>query len=239
MRHGVAANMLTSKDARWLQDKFPTLTVSNDEVAGSIKFIATYNFESNKFLLIETDTVDDVGGVRLLAEFEIHIKPRAIKTFSNLPALSIANLDRDAERHINMNDGTACLCSPFEEEEFLLPEFNFIKFFEHLIVPFLYGQAFYSLEGKWPWNDYSHGAVGLLESYYFIADQSMAKECLDKLSKGLDWPDIKRILTSKDIDGHIPCLCSKKDQIRRCHPTAFRGIKRLKSDLINQNIPLP
>lgn len=231
--------MLTDKDKRWLQEKFPKLSASDNEVSGSIEFTATYNFESDKFLLIETGTIDEIGGVRLSGEFEILIKPRTIKLYSNLPALYVRNLQADVDRHINSFDGTACLCSPFEEEEFLLPEFDFIKFFEQLVLPFLYGQLFYSIDRTWPWIDYSHGVVGLFESYYFLADQSKAKECLSKISAGPDWPEIKNILLSKDIGGHIPCLCSKNDQIRRCHPTALKGIKQLKSDLINQNIVLP
>jgi hypothetical protein len=49
---------------------------------------------------------------------------------------------------------------PLEEDDFLDPEFQFRLFLERLVIPFLYGQAFYSANGRWPWIEYDNGELG-------------------------------------------------------------------------------
>jgi hypothetical protein len=172
---------------------------------------------------------NSTDGLKLSGKFSVTISKRTSKTSSDLPALVIKNIDTTTDRHFNQMDKSACLCSPLEEGEYLLPEFNFKPFLEELVIPFLYGQVFYDEHGHWPWSEYSHGAVGILESYLDISDAKKAKESIEKLHYDINWPQVEKALKQKSqIKGHTPCFCPEADQIRRCHPRAWKGINKLK-----------
>src|ERR1700727_2238404 len=49
--------------------------------------------------------------------------------------------------------------------------FQIRAFLEQLVIPFLYGQVFYSSKNRWPWAEYAHGATGILEAYSKTRDQ--------------------------------------------------------------------
>jgi len=233
--------MLTEQGKIWLSEEFPKLRVGTDGISGSIAFVATYNKQIGKFLRIKNSTNDTVGGVRLSGNFTISIKQRTDLSNSSLPILHVDGVDCIPDRHFNQTDKGACLCSPLEEDRFLLPQFEFEQYMEKLVVPFLYGQLFFNIEGRWPWSEYAHGAVGLLESYFKNPTHLKARECLQKLSRDLKaWREIKPILLQRsDIKGHTPCFCVKADKIRRCHLDALEGLRLLKEAVDNYDIPLP
>jgi hypothetical protein len=239
--HRGALIVLKTEDEHWLRDSYPGLTLDGKSVSGHVKFNATYNREFNRFLILADGVIDTVGGLALSGEFRIRIKERADKTASALPAVYVEEVDVVPERHFNPADRSACLCSSLEETDFFQPEFQFRLFLEQLVVPFLYGQISYSQTGRWPWSEYAHGAIGLLESYSDIADRSKAEDCLRRLAHDRNvWPSIKAALQQKPyIKGHTPCFCPKMDKIRRCHPKALRGVLELQRDIRVSGIPIP
>lgn len=235
-----APKLLTTRDRKWLRRNYPELSVRNGNILGNVSFAATYNSRSGHFLILKKDIINNVGGKLLRGKFDISIQWRTKIVWSALPAVYVKEIDPVSDRHFNQLDKSACLCSPLEEKEFLTPEFKFQKFFEELLIPFLYGQAFYSLEGSWPWSEYTHGVPGLLESYLNISNSLEAQECVQKLSLDKSWPKIKSTLVQKtEIKGHLPCFCPKADKIRRCHPNAWMGLKKLRYDIQNKNISIP
>ena len=137
--------MLNKQDKIWLSQKYPKLVISKDNkrVSEKIEFIGTYNEKSGRFLQIEKDTIDGVGGLRLSGQFIITIECRTNVRDSKLPALSIEKVDPTLDRHFNQTDFTACVCNPLEEDEFIGSQFSFQKYFEKLVIPFLYGQLFF------------------------------------------------------------------------------------------------
>jgi hypothetical protein len=192
-------------------------------------------------LILAKDVVDEVGGLALSGRFRIRIEERSDKDISALPAVHVEELETITDRHFGQKDKSACLCSPFEEDEFLEPEFQFRAFLEQLVIPFLYGQIFYSKNRCWPWSEYEHGATGLLQAYSEIGDQAKAADCIRRLAQYADvWPRIREALQQKPyVKGHTPCFCFKKDQIRRCHPSALRGALRLQHDVRALAITVP
>jgi len=230
--------MLTNQDKEWLAQKYPGLKEDHGVVSGTLEFTAAYNDKTNEFLIIEGGTSNTIGGTILNGRFEIIIKERIDKSFSELPALCVKNIDTIPDRHINQSDKTACLCNPLEEEEFLKPGFKFVDFFQRLVIPFLYGQEFFSLKNAWPWDEYAHGIVGILESYAKFYNSKKAGECIAKLKHDKTvWPYIKNALQRKSyIKGHTPCFCKEKDHIKRCHPIAWKGINLLKKDIEKEEL---
>jgi len=236
--------MLRSEDEHWLRDKYPRLIPGGNGVAGNIAFTATYNNHADRFQILSDGTTDLTGGLALSGDFSLRIQERSHKTFSALPAVYIEGLEPSRERHIGRQDRnedkSACLCSPFVEHEFLQPEFQFRPFLEQLVIPFLYGQVFYSLRQQWPWPEYAHGAVGLLEAYSKIAGPAKAEYCPGLLRQDNAWGRIEAAFRQKlFIKGHTPCFCPKMDHIRRCHSSAWQGIQKLQRDIRELGIRLP
>ncbi len=232
--------MLRESDKHWLRDTHPALTPTEHGVAGTIEFVASYNDQSNTFLILGDGITDQAGAVALSCTFEIRIDERNDQSLSRLPAMCVQGVDPTADRHFSQRDKSACLCSPFDEAEFLQPEFQLRPFLERLVIPFLYGQTFYSLRGHWPWTEYAHGALGILEAYLHLRDQNRARECLQRLAQDREWPRIHSALRQNPhIKGHTPCFCPKKDQIRRCHPDALKGVLLLQRDMKALRIPIP
>ncbi len=232
--------MVEQNDRDWLRWRFPGLTAESECVWGSLRVEATYNAETGRFLALGPDVDNTVGGVALSGDFAIEIRQRRDRTLSRLPALRVRGVEPIPERHFSQTDKTACLCSPLEEDEFLIPAFLFRKYSEELAIPFLYGQLFYSEHGYWPWSEYAHGATGLLESYARVRDPSKAKECIEKLASNSNWPNIRAVLAQRTrIRGHTLCFCPKKHLMRRCHPAALAGIRVLRNDAIGQYLSLP
>jgi hypothetical protein len=232
--------MVEKNDRDWLRRRLPGLTAESERVWGSLRVEATYNAETDRFLSLGTEVENKVGGDALSGDFAIEIHQRRDRTLSRLPALRVQGVEPTPERHFSQTDKTACLCSPLEEDEFLIPEFQFRKYIEELVIPFLYGQLFYSQRGYWPWGEYAHGATGILESYVRVHDPSKAKECIEKLASNSNWSNVRTVLAQRTrINGHTRCFCSNRDVMRRCHPAALKGLRMLRNDAAKQGITLP
>jgi hypothetical protein len=231
--------MLKLEDEGWLCKAYPGLVPTDTSVAGKIRFKAAYDAQLDLFTILGENTSDGTPGLVLAGVFGIRIEERTVKAFSSLPALFVEDIEPTQDRHFGA-DKTACLCSSLEEDEFLTPEFGFRGFLDRLVIPFLYGQVFFSAVGRWPWSEYAHYATGLLESYGRFPDPSKAEELIQKIMKYDDsWPAIRSALRQKGyIKGHTACFCSKKDQIRRCHPNALRGVQHLQRDIKARKLPI-
>ena len=230
--------MLTESDEEWLRSNYPGLDFKDGAVSGPINFTAGYDRQSHRFFVLADEIPDAPTLVVLSGSFDIRIEERRNKSTSRLPALFVQGVEPTPARHFGQADNSACVCSPFDEEEFLQPKFQFKPFMEQLVIPFLYGQQFYSSEGRWPWLEYAHGATGILEAYSKMHNPSTATECLRLLALDATWPKVCSALQQQPyIKGHTLCFCEKPDQIRRCHPDALAGTRRLQQDLIALGVP--
>lgn len=234
--------MISNEDWQWLSGRFPGLELVDNAISGTVEFIATYNQALNRFLVLGADVVDDVNGIQLSSSYHIRISKRDTATYSDLPALHVDGVDLSAERHFGRLDKSACLCSPIEEADFLRPAFDFKKFFEQLVLPFLYAQTYFSAYGHWPWKEYAHGATGLLESFSDedVTDEDEVRRFLTKVALDeVAWPQIRALLQRDIVKGHTRCFCVKHDLIRRCHPRALAGLRLLHRRVNQKSLDLP
>ncbi|MDD3531454.1 MAG: hypothetical protein PHV99_02620 [Candidatus Pacebacteria bacterium] len=234
--------MLRNSDRQWLAEHYPNLSAeSDDKIFGEVIFTATYNEESGRFLQITPEVTDGVGGLCLSGSFRISIETRTVFNHSRLPALTIEGVDPVPDRHINISDGSACMCNPLEEDEYSEPYFNFQRFFGELVIPFLYGQLYFSREGRWPWFDYAHGGLGTIEAFSKNPTAEKATDCIQRISKEIVlWRIVKPLLLQEvGIKGHIMCPCPKHDYLRRCHPMALKGLRLLRETIRKHSIQLP
>ena len=233
--------MVTSDEREWLSAAQPGLVPGNGNIAGVVQFTATYNPDVNLFSILNIEDADDVGGVKLVCRYQLRIVEREIGGCFALPAVYVDGIEPVPDRHFRA-DGSACLCSPLEEKDFCSPTLEFRRFLEHLVIPFLYGQSFYSEYKRWPWKEYAHNSTGLLESFADCGPTTT--EETEKLLRFLaadrkSWPGIKAALLRDKAKGHISCFCPKGDHIRRCHPRALDGLRRLHKLVKEQAISLP
>ncbi len=230
--------MLSIGDQDWLGAAYPGLRLTaTGGVSGALQLSATYHRERDEFQILYPGADDVVRGLRLDGTFDISVEERMADSLSRLPALKIEGISSNASRHISQ-DGTACLCSPFVEKEFLEPKFSFRTYLEELIVPFLYGQLYYERESDWPWDHYSHGSLGILESYKSAKGRLDVDDCLNQLRRdSLTWLRIRVALRQhRGISHSTPCICKLHHRMGRCHPRALRGLQQLRQDLRTKNI---
>lgn len=232
--------MLKDDDRRWLASEFPGLVVETDVITGRLEFTATFNPATGRFLQLSEDTIDGVGGVLLTGCFSVRIEPRRDTTHSRLPALFVEGIDHSMDRHFNQTDGSGCICNPLEEGPFLRPEFDFRRYMKELVVPFLYGQESFTKEGHWPWAEYAHGVLGLIEACTSDTEPTVLDECLRRLPREpVVWERVRALLKQKSyIKGHSRCPCPKNDHLRRCHPRVLIGLRALKEYVVSTGITL-
>jgi hypothetical protein len=243
VRHG-ARVMVEKDEEEWLREAYPGLTIDDAGVHGTLTFRANYDAARGEgaFCVLPEGYPDRLGGETLACTFAIRISPRTVRASSALPALKIDGMGACSNRHIG-GDGSACLMGPFEEAEFLIPKFEFVPFFKRAILPFLYGQEFYNLHEEWPWEEYSHRSDGVFESYLGLDVPTRAEtaKCVEHLTWDvLGWPRLRALLSQKGkLTGLERCWCGKNKEIRKCHPTAFPGLVKLRSDTEDANVKLP
>ena len=231
---------MVSEQARaWLSAAHPGLRAGASGLSGVIAVRAAFHKGDNRFFNFANEDTAPSGAVVLAGEFRISIAERTDKSISSLPALRVEGIETISDRHFSQRDFTACLCSPFEEADFLQLVLDFRAYLEQLVIPFLYGQLYYSLHEEWPWLECAHGATGLLESYGRLTNQPGIEECIRQLKLDAAWLRIESALAQKPyVKGHTQCFCSSKEPIRRCHPLALEGIRMLQRALWAAKIKL-
>ena len=232
--------MVNATDIEWLRERYPALKLAaTGGVSGAVEFSATYNRQQNVFQILYPGDEDITGGLPLAGAFNISIEERGKDqdSPSRLPALRIAGITKNANRHISPDD-SACLCSPFAEKDFDTPKFLFRAYFERLVIPFLYGQMYYEKEKHWPWDDYSHGNLGILEAYDTASNRGAVQECLQQLRRDTaTWPQVRALLRQhRAISDSAPCICKWHHRMTKCHPRALRGIQQLRLDLRSMHV---
>lgn len=223
--------MFAEKDNVWLLEHYPELLCSDDQIAGTIRFLAAFNKDRNQFQIIYPGETNLIGGVELRATFGVKMQSLPTGGAPRVPVLTIDGFTHSQARHISQ-DGTACLCSPFIEGEYLLPELDGKRYLEELVIPFLYGQLHFDSHQCWPWADYAHGFMGLIESYTPVRSK---EELINRLTFLASYPEqwqSSRKLTSqrKAPKPSSPCICGSNRRIGHCHPKALGRILAMRSD---------
>ncbi len=241
VNHGTPI-MFKKEDIEWLTDNYGKVkcTSDNSELEVTIKFTATYNSETDQFLILLPGTNNTIGGTVLTCSYTV-----LINYPSNNRSLPSVCVDKEqipylTDRHVNAATGTACLCGPIEEVSFVENGMTFSDFIQRLVIPFLYGQQYYEEYEEWPWMEYDHGAIGILQSYANNNNLKFVQTCLTRLQEDKNWKVIKTLLTqNSEIKGHSNCICDSNDHIRRCHPDVWPILNRLRTDIKQLGLIVP
>jgi hypothetical protein len=232
--------MLSREDSVWLAREYPELRPAPYVVKGLLKFTGAYHEESGRFFILNDELIHAELGTVLSGAFEIRIRGRLDFEATTLPRLFVDGVPPTLDNHFYQNDFSACLCSPLQHDDFLIPEFQFRRFFNELVVPFLYGQVFLSVYGKWPWAEFAHGTTGILEAYAASKGRRKTQQCINFLARDGDWHRIKAtLLQGSQVEANVQCFCRSRRSFRRCHPQAWEGARLLQKDLRYWPVSLP
>lgn len=201
---------LTESDRAWLRKQYPKLkiiAVSPVKISGMLDFDMLYKPLEKRI----KDTY----------EIEIEMMPSATSALPQVRELG-SRIPKEPDRHINPEDEVCCLCSPFEEEKWFTTGFDFKIFLEQYVIPYFFAQTYFNETEEWPWGDYNHGVIGLIESYA-AHHGFQQKESLVKI--------FEIIKAKSQIKGHWPCVCNSGKKIRQCHTSFFQGLFIIKAAL--------
>lgn len=134
--------------------------------------------------------------------------------------------------HRNQSNGSSCLCVRQEEQRRFPPGSNLLKFIDDLAIPYLYGLSYFDEHGRWPWGDYSHGGLGLLE-FYSEDPIEQTREGVEELSTNFrlddNWREYSKQIRKPSPDK--PCICHSGIPFQKCHYRAWLGLLRICTDI--------
>ena len=223
--------MFFEKDRAWLLELYPELVCSDDQISGTIRFRAAFNKDTNKCPLIYPGESNLISGLELTGTFGVRIEPRPAGAVPRVPSLTIDGFTHNEDRHIS-HDDTGCLCSPFIEGEYVTPVLDGRRYVEELVIPFLYGQTYFDSHKSWPWADYAHGFMGLIESYTPVESKEELVNRLPFLAcYPAQWQSLRRFISQRNApNASSPCICGSHRRIAHCHPSALNKILVMRSD---------
>ncbi len=205
--------------------KFPKLKLTREVVwEGTIDFDKTYRdyriIDNYQIRIIIPDNypdsipfVQEIGGKAKVIAEKYGIKdPR--------------------EFHWNPENGTVCLCVK-QEEKIKFPLGSTLAYFiENLVIAYFYGLSYFKDHKKWPWREYSHGGLGMLE-YYAEDPIEQTKDSLKILSAlfhdDINWKKYRKHI--KNPTNNKSCICSSKKLFAQCHSLSWQGLMRLHDDI--------
>lgn len=134
--------------------------------------------------------------------------------------------------HFNPSDGTICLCVRQEEKNKFPPGSDLVYFIDRLVIPYFYALHYYDEQGRWPWREYSHGGLGMLEHY--AEDTSEQTRDSIKLLASYFHDDTHLNRYKKHLrepKENKECMCENRRPISVCHPLAWTGLLKLHQDM--------
>lgn len=222
---------LNKKDAKFIKTKYPALKILSKnplEIVGTFEFHAIYQeYEIKDSYDIEIVSLPN------------RVFPRIRETSEKIKTTAMKNNKLLGDMHINIDDSfSACLCPPIQEKIYEKQDMGVTEFIEKYIVPFFYEQSYFRKNKKWPWGEYGHGIIGILESYLdYSSNKETACLFLQVLEEhckkyNFNFNFYTQQLKQKIIKGRNSCpVCASNDRWEKCHTETLESMRKLKSDL--------
>lgn len=109
--------------------------------------------------------------------------------------------------HIS-KDGLCCLCPRVEEILILGKNYTILDYINKLVIPYLAAQKLNDLGQDWPFGEYSHYSLGIIEYYkekLKTTDIKLVLKCLKFLSGEIS------------IRRNDKCFCGNSNKFKNCH----------------------
>lgn len=145
-------------------------------------------------------------GTTILDTFQIEVE--IPHSFPSRPAYARETGGRIPEEYHKLKGNWLCLGSPTAIRLMLIRHPDITGFVEKLVIPYLFGYAYFEKTGKMPFGELDHGAKGLLQHFadlFGLASHDAAKKMV--------------ILAAlqKRVANKYPCPCRSGRRLGRCH----------------------
>lgn len=223
MREEVA--IFTAEEISEVKDRYPRLRKAESGVVeGALDLHAIYGGEERR----------DTFEVRIVAPPDYpNSMPSLFESGGRTAAIATKYRIVDhRDLHRNPGTGTACLCVKQEEHRRFPKGAKLPHFIEELVVPYVFGLSHFDEHGKWPWPDYSHGVLGIVEYYADAADgpsNESIDSTLDLLKQDISWHELRRQI--RKPSAMRMCVCGSRKAASRCHKGVWTGITKLNGDI--------
>ncbi len=224
--------LIEEDDLEWLRENFPDLTYKEGnpgKISGILAFGMEYIPDKKRIDLYQFSKKSKSRNNLIHDKYEIEINlektrdsiwPQVYETGKRIP--------RKQDFHC-YGDGNLCLTTSFEEVIYSQNGFNLREFMTKVVVPHFYSQSFHEKYDHWPWGEYSHGVLGLLESFANIEKHITFYKKLDVLYKICHQSSLlDHYLNSKTNPYSVICPCGSLRPFSECHSEAFKGYQVLK-----------
>lgn len=156
---------------------------------------------------LEVDENDEYQVEVILGEF-----PRKFPVVKEIEG----RIPNDVDRHKYSNNSLCLTTDAYEI--FLLRKgiiSNLIQFMEKVVIPFFQNNSYYEVNKKYKDGEYTHGALGNIESYFDILKIKKPEIIIDSL--------IKR-LKNIQIGVNSPCVCGSGKKFKNCHQRRYNDL---------------
>lgn len=120
------------------------------------------------------------------------------------------------DRHINP-DFSACLFAPPQRWEKWPPDLGMKDFLNGPVKEFFFSQAYFELEGKWPFGEWKHGDDGVVE-YYLLKLGLKSRRQLKEILQYLPYAGALR---------QWKCPCDHSRRLKQCHWARFSELRKV------------
>lgn len=183
---------------------YPGLALTQNDsglwtISGDLRFRATF----------QETTIEDMFAIELLLPTDYPASPpSAAETGGRIPI----------DFH-KLTDGSFCLGTPLEVRMKFGKTKRLLPFVEDQVVPYLFSFRYFQDHGKMPYGEFSHGGMGILESYQTLLSAENRTAVLELL----------KTLAYDNYRGHQSCPCGSGARLRHCHGVKVLGLKKAQS----------
>jgi len=196
---------------------------ADTELYGKVKREVEEAFPELRFInrgrdIVVTGYYPIYEGERVLDRYLVEVEPSK-ESPRGLPVVREVGgripLDRD--RHINPEDGTACVVFPdafwYENPDGM----NLLEFLNRPLRSFFASQSLVELgyTNPWPSGEWEHGVDGIIEFYGNLVGTRNPEIVWEYL----------RILKRELVKGHWSCPCGSGEKLRKCHRSLIEKLR--------------
>jgi hypothetical protein len=153
--------------------------------------------------------------------YEVEIRINEFPNAFPIVKETLLRIPRKPDRHVYTDTQSLCFTTKAKADIFLKTKIKTIKhFILEILIPYLRNNSYYEINGKYFNEEYSHGALGILESYKDI----LKIEKRDKIIKV-----INDRLKGRNIRNCEVCYCGSGKSLVNCsNGKHIRGYQKLK-----------
>jgi hypothetical protein len=174
------------------------------------------------------------GKIYVLNEdyYEIEIQIQDFPSSFPIVKETLTRIPVKADRHVYIDTGSLCFTTKAIADILLKSKIKTLKdFIVNVLIPYLRNNSYYEIHGKYFENEYSHGVLGIIESYKDIlkinGEYSIAKIMLDRIE-------------NRNIKFKDNCYCGSNFTLKKCsngkHDKAYREFKFINKETLTRDL---